>query len=128
MSLRAVDVSLCPRRRRPAGPGAGPVSRWRSRRASCWRWSGPSGSGKSSLLAVCGGLRTPTSGQIFINGTEITALPAAKLTDVRRDSIGFVFQQSNLVPSLTALDQLLLTVHLRGRRPDRADRAKALAC
>jgi putative ABC transport system ATP-binding protein len=88
---------------------------------------GPSGSGKSSLLAVCGGLRTPTAGQVFINGTEITALPADQLTNVRRDSIGFVFQQSNLVPSLTALDQLLLTVHLRGHRPGKADREKALA-
>ena len=88
---------------------------------------GPSGSGKSSLLAVCGGLRTPTSGQIFINGTDITVMASHQLTEVRRDRIGFVFQQSNLVPSLTAVDQLLLTVHLRGRRPGRADRDKALA-
>jgi putative ABC transport system ATP-binding protein len=88
---------------------------------------GPSGSGKSSLLAVCGGLRTPSSGRIFINGTEITALKPDQLTAVRRDRISFVFQQSNLIPSLTALDQLLLTVHLRGRRPGRADREKALA-
>lgn len=87
---------------------------------------GPSGSGKSSLLSVCGGLRTPTSGRIFINGTEITGLPPGKLTDVRRDHIGFVFQQSNLVPSLQALDQLLLTVHLRGRRPGKADRDRAM--
>lgn len=88
---------------------------------------GPSGSGKSSLLAVCGGLRTPTSGQIHIDGTDITRLPPAKLTQVRRDRIGFVFQQSNLVPSLTALDQLLLIPHLRGRRPGKAERDKALA-
>jgi putative ABC transport system ATP-binding protein len=88
---------------------------------------GPSGSGKSSLLSVCGGLRTPTSGRIFINGNEITGLPPGKLTDVRRDHIGFVFQQSNLVPSLNALEQLLLTVHLRGRRPGKADRDKAMA-
>jgi putative ABC transport system ATP-binding protein len=88
---------------------------------------GPSGSGKSSLLAVCGGLRTPTSGSIFIGGSEITKLPASALTTVRRDRLGFVFQQSNLVPSLTALEQLLLTVHLRGRGPGAQDRAKALA-
>lgn len=87
---------------------------------------GPSGSGKSSLLAVCGGLRTPTGGKIVIGDTDITALRAEKLTEVRRDRIGFVFQQSNLVPSLTAVDQLLLTVHLRGRRPGRADRERAL--
>lgn len=87
---------------------------------------GPSGAGKSSLLAVCGGLRTPSAGQVFINGTDITGLPAKELTQVRRDSIGFVFQQSNLVPALTSLDQLLLMVHLKGRRPGRSDRDKAL--
>jgi putative ABC transport system ATP-binding protein len=88
---------------------------------------GPSGSGKSSLLAVCGGLRTPTSGQILVGGTDITGMPREALTDVRRERIGFVFQQSNLVPSLTALEQLLLTLHLRGARPDEAARGKALA-
>jgi len=88
---------------------------------------GPSGSGKSSLLAVCGGLRTPTSGRIRIGDTDITALGQSLLTGIRRDRIGFVFQQSNLVPSLTAVEQLLLMVHLRGRRPGRADRDRALA-
>jgi ABC-type lipoprotein export system ATPase subunit len=63
---------------------------------------GPSGSGKTSLLAVCGGLRTPTAGRIRVGDAEITALPASRLADVRRDRIGFVFQQSNLVPALTA--------------------------
>ncbi len=89
---------------------------------------GPSGAGKSSLLAVCGGLLTPTSGKIFINGTEITAIKRSRLTEIRREQIGFVFQQSNLVPSLTALDQLLLLVHLRGRRAKSADieRARSL--
>ena len=87
---------------------------------------GPSGSGKSSLLAVVGGLRRPTTGRIFIGGDDITALRPEQLTDVRRDRIGFIFQQSNLVPSLTAMDQLLLTVHLRGRSPGKADREKAL--
>jgi putative ABC transport system ATP-binding protein len=88
---------------------------------------GPSGAGKSSLLAVCGGLRTPTSGKVLINGTDITAIKSAKLTDLRRQMIGFVFQQSNLVPSLTALDQLILLVHLRGRKPNNGDREKALS-
>jgi len=89
---------------------------------------GPSGAGKSSLLAVCGGLLTPTSGKIFINGTEITAIKRARLTEIRREQIGFVFQQSNLMPSLTALDQLLLLVHLRGQRAKLADieRARSL--
>ena len=88
---------------------------------------GPSGAGKSSLLAVCGGLRTPTSGRVMINGTEITSLKRSELTEIRRNRIGFVFQQSNLVPSLNAVDQLLLLVHLRGKKPGREDRDKALA-
>jgi putative ABC transport system ATP-binding protein len=87
---------------------------------------GPSGSGKSSLLAVCGGLRSPTSGRIHIGDTEITALNREALTRVRRDSIGFVFQQSNLLPALTVLDQLMLTVHLRGKTPGAADRDRAM--
>ena len=88
---------------------------------------GPSGAGKSSLLAVCGGLRTPTSGSISINGTEITSVKPAELTAIRRERIGFVFQQSNLVPSLTALDQLLLLVHLRGKKPNGEDTKRARA-
>lgn len=87
---------------------------------------GPSGSGKSSLLAVCGGLRKPTSGRIHIGDAEITALTPEQLTRVRRERIGFVFQQSNLLPSLTVLDQLLLTVHLRGVSPGTAARDRAM--
>lgn len=87
---------------------------------------GPSGSGKTSLLAVCGGLRTPTAGQIFIGDADITALAPEQLTRVRRDHIGFVFQQSNLVPALTALDQLLLMEHLRGQGTGQAARDKAM--
>jgi putative ABC transport system ATP-binding protein len=86
---------------------------------------GPSGAGKSSLLAVCGGLRTPTSGTVTVDGEVISDLSAAALTRVRRDSIAFVFQQSNLVPSLTALDQLLLIPHLKGRKPNATDRERA---
>jgi putative ABC transport system ATP-binding protein len=88
---------------------------------------GPSGAGKSSLLAVCGGLRTPTSGKVWIDDTDITRLSAAALTKLRREHVGFVFQQSNLVPSLTAMDQLLLLVHMQGRKPGADDRKKALA-
>jgi putative ABC transport system ATP-binding protein len=88
---------------------------------------GPSGAGKSSLLAVCGGLRTPTSGEITVAGQVISSLSPAALTTVRRDLIGFVFQQSNLVPALTVLEQLLLLVHLKGRRPNAADRERGMA-
>ena len=87
---------------------------------------GPSGAGKSSLLAVCGGLRTPTSGKVWINGQEITVLKPEHLTQLRRDRIGFVFQQSNLVPSLSAIDQLLLLVHMHGRKITEDDRRRAL--
>lgn len=87
---------------------------------------GPSGAGKSSLLAVCGGLRTPTSGTITIDGVNINDTSKSEQTKIRRESIGFVFQQSNLVPSLTAVDQLLLLVHLRGKHPNAKDRARAM--
>ncbi len=88
---------------------------------------GPSGAGKSSLLAVCGGLRTPTSGTITIGGVNINDASRSEQTRIRRDHIGFVFQQSNLVPSLTAIDQLLLLVHLRGKHPNAGDRERAMA-
>jgi putative ABC transport system ATP-binding protein len=87
--------------------------------------AGPSGSGKSSLLAVCGALRTPTSGEIRIGDAAISGLTAADLTRIRRSQIGFVFQQSNLLPSLNAMEQLLLIAHIAGRRPNRQDRERA---
>ena len=87
---------------------------------------GPSGAGKSSLLAVCGGLSTPTSGRISIDGIDINGVSRAVQTKLRLEQIGFVFQQSNLVPSLTAIDQLLLLVHMRGKRPGAADRDRAM--
>jgi len=86
---------------------------------------GPSGAGKSSLLAVCGGLRTPTAGTVSIDDVTISTLAPALLTKVRRDKISFVFQQSNLVPSLTVLEQLLLITHIKGSRPGAADKARA---
>ena len=89
--------------------------------------AGPSGAGKSSLLAVCGGLRQPTSGTVGIGGVQISTMSPAELTRIRREKIGFVFQLSNLVPSLTSLDQLLMLVHLQGRRPNKADREHARA-
>lgn len=86
---------------------------------------GPSGAGKSSLLAVCGALQSPSSGTIRVGDVDITAANRAELTRIRREKIGFVFQQSNLMSSLSALDQLLLLAHMRGRRPNRADRDRA---
>ena len=86
---------------------------------------GPSGAGKSSLLAVCGALRPPTAGKIHVAKEDLTALSPKELTALRRDKIGFVFQQSNLVPSLSAIEQLLLIPHLRGKGVTSAHKEKA---
>ncbi|MFD3625892.1 ABC transporter ATP-binding protein [Streptomyces sp. NPDC058698] len=85
---------------------------------------GPSGSGKSSLLAVAGGLQRPASGTVRVSGTELTALSDKERTAARRRHIGFVFQQSNLLASLTVREQLLLPLHIDGRL-DAAARARA---
>jgi putative ABC transport system ATP-binding protein len=89
--------------------------------------TGPSGSGKSSLLAVAGALIRPESGQVEVAGHDLTHLGAKARDRVRLDAIGFVFQQPNLLPSLTALDQLLLVADLRGAgRPTARSRALGL--
>lgn len=86
---------------------------------------GPSGSGKSSLLAVAGALTSPDSGAIWINGREISSLDARQRARVRREEIGFVFQQPQLLASLTVLEQLLVMGHLGGRSAA-VDQARAL--
>jgi putative ABC transport system ATP-binding protein len=80
---------------------------------------GPSGSGKSTLMHVLAGLDTPTGGTVTIAGTEITHLDDAHLTRLRRDHIGFVFQFFNLLPMLTAEENVLLPLSIAGERPDR---------
>ena len=75
---------------------------------------GPSGSGKSTLLNLIGGLDQPTSGEIHIDGQSIARLTDDKLTHLRRDKIGFIFQFFNLMPSLTCLENVALPLHLRG--------------
>jgi len=74
---------------------------------------GPSGSGKSSLLAVAATLVTPTSGLVVIDGTDAHSLSAKELTTLRRDKVGIIFQQPNLLASLTAAEQLIIGDHLR---------------
>ncbi|MFE6594203.1 ABC transporter ATP-binding protein [Streptomyces sp. BB1-1-1] len=86
---------------------------------------GPSGSGKSSLLAVAATLITPDSGTVTVDGTETTGMSRGELADLRRHRIGIVFQQPNLLPSLTAAEQLQVMAHIDGRRP-RAARGRAL--
>ncbi|GAA2862989.1 ABC transporter ATP-binding protein [Paenarthrobacter ilicis] len=77
---------------------------------------GPSGSGKSSLLAVAATLIRPTSGVVSIDGEDVSLLSEAARTALRRDKVGIIFQQPNLLPSLTAVEQLVIRDHLRGRR------------
>ena len=81
---------------------------------------GPSGSGKSTLMHCLAGLDSVTSGQVFIGDTEVTRLDEKALTTLRRDRIGFVFQSFNLVPTLTALENITLPLDLAGRSPDKA--------
>ncbi|MFF8709895.1 ABC transporter ATP-binding protein [Streptomyces sp. NPDC015184] len=88
---------------------------------------GPSGSGKSTLLHCAAGLDRPTSGTVEVGGTELTGLSERRLTLLRRDRIGFVFQSFNLVPSLTAAQNVALPLRLAGRRPSRAGVREALA-
>ena len=76
---------------------------------------GPSGSGKSTLMHCLAGLDSVTSGQVFLGDTEVTGLDDKKLTALRRDRIGFVFQSFNLVPTLTALENITLPLDLAGR-------------
>jgi len=79
---------------------------------------GPSGSGKSTLMHVLAGLDDPTSGTVFIDGVEITALKERQLTQLRRDKIGFIFQTFNLLPMLTAKENLVLPLTIAGRSVD----------
>nr|WP_244945575.1 ABC transporter ATP-binding protein [Couchioplanes caeruleus] len=81
---------------------------------------GPSGSGKSTLLHCLAGLDRPTGGTVRIGGTDLTTLGDRRLTLLRRDHVGFVFQRFNLLPVLTAAENITLPLTIAGRRPDRA--------
>ncbi len=92
----------------------------RVRRGELVAVMGPSGSGKSTLMHVLAGLDTPSSGTVAIAGTEIAGLDDAALTRLRREHIGFVFQFFNLLPMLSAEENVLLPLSIAGERPDRA--------
>jgi putative ABC transport system ATP-binding protein len=79
---------------------------------------GPSGSGKSTLLHCLAGLDRPNSGEIHLGGVDITTLNDRQLTVLRRDKLGFIFQAFNLLPTLTAAENITLPVRIAGRKPD----------
>jgi putative ABC transport system ATP-binding protein len=79
---------------------------------------GPSGSGKSTLMHCLAGLDDVTSGQVWIGDVELSALSDKRLTALRRDAVGFVFQAFNLVPTLSALENIPLPLDIAGRKPD----------
>ncbi|MGN6202181.1 MAG: ABC transporter ATP-binding protein [Solirubrobacterales bacterium] len=79
---------------------------------------GPSGSGKSTLMHILAGLDRPTSGTVELDGVDITDLDDGELTQLRRDKLGFVFQFFNLLPVLTAEENLVLPLSIAGRKPD----------
>jgi putative ABC transport system ATP-binding protein len=81
---------------------------------------GPSGSGKSTLLHCMAGLDAPTSGRVFIGDVDLTALSEKQLTLLRREKVGFVFQTFNLIPTLTAGENITLPLDIAGDKPDRA--------
>src|SRR5206468_2017573 len=79
---------------------------------------GPSGSGKSTLMHILAGLDQPTEGEVFIDGTNITKLGDTELTRLRRDHVGFVFQFFNLLPMLTAEENIVLPLSIAGEKPN----------
>jgi putative ABC transport system ATP-binding protein len=85
---------------------------------------GPSGSGKTTLCSIAGGILAPTSGRVLVGGHDISGYSARELTDFRREMVGFVFQTVNLVPFLTARENLLVVDEV-GRRSGRAARRRA---
>ncbi|HJY35713.1 MAG TPA: ABC transporter ATP-binding protein, partial [Vicinamibacterales bacterium] len=87
--------------------------------------TGPSGSGKSTLLGLIAGLDTPSSGRVAIDGVDITQLDEDRLARLRGEKIGFVFQFFHLIPSLTALENVLVPMEIAGRA-DAASRAASL--
>lgn len=86
---------------------------------------GPSGSGKTTLLSIAGGLLSPTSGAVQVGGHDITDYSAKQLTAFRRERVGFVFQTINLVPFLTARENIMVAAELAGRATEKAARARA---
>ena len=81
---------------------------------------GPSGSGKSTLMHCLAGLDAATSGEVYVGGDRLSGMSDKRLTELRRDKVGFVFQQFNLLPTLTAQENITLPLAIAGRKPDPA--------
>jgi putative ABC transport system ATP-binding protein len=88
---------------------------------------GPSGSGKSTLLTLAGGLDTPTSGEVYVEQNALSTMSRAQVAALRRRSIGYVFQDLNLIPTLTAAENVMLPLELDGVRTSKARRQAVLA-
>ena len=86
---------------------------------------GPSGSGKTTLLSIAGGLLSPTDGAVIVGEHDITEYSAKELTTFRREQVGFVFQTVNLVPFLTARENVMIAAELGGRGNEKATKARA---
>jgi putative ABC transport system ATP-binding protein len=87
---------------------------------------GPSGSGKSTLMHILAGLDRPTSGSVVLDGVELVGLDDRRLTELRRDKVGFVFQFFNLLPVLDARENIVLPMSIAGRKPDQEWLAKLI--
>jgi putative ABC transport system ATP-binding protein len=88
---------------------------------------GPSGSGKSTLLSLAGGLDTPTSGEVYVEGKPLSGMSVAEVAQLRRRSLGYVFQDLNLIPALTAVENVMLPLELDGARQGAARRTARAA-
>ena len=88
---------------------------------------GPSGSGKSTLLSIAGGLERPTRGSVYVNGVDLATLDSVHRAEVRRRSIGYVFQDYNLIPSLSALENVEMPLQLDGVSPSKVRKAAMAA-
>ena len=88
---------------------------------------GPSGSGKTTLIAVCAGLERPSEGSVLLNGIALHSLPEEKLSRVRNEMIGFIFQNFQLLPSLTALENVMVPAEIRADRNARQNATRLLA-
>ena len=88
--------------------------------------TGPSGSGKTTLLGLCAGLDLPTSGKVVLSGNDMSGMNEDARARLRNDLIGFVFQNFQLLPTLTAVENVLIPLELRGRKPERASAQRLL--